>query len=53
MQDALQLRCDRDGCDRPLGDGAFRLAYRSGTTERRVYECTCGGITITIGRLGE
>lgn len=51
MRDVLELRCDREGCDRPLDEAAFRLAYRTGGTERRVYECSCGGVTITIGRL--
>lgn len=53
MLDVLQLRCDRNGCDRPLDEGAFRLAYRTEGTERRVYECACGALTITIGRHGE
>ena len=53
MHHALELSCDRDGCDRSLSEESFRLSYRTAGTERRVYECSCGGITITIGRFGE
>lgn len=42
--------CDDPDCSRPLADATFRLSYIANGTERRVYECPCGGVTVTIAR---
>lgn len=50
MHTALDLTCDEPDCNRSLTADEFRLAYMTGTTERRIYECSCEALTITIGR---
>jgi hypothetical protein len=39
-----------EGCDRFLGKNALMLSIRMEGGERRVYECACGAVTVTITR---
>lgn len=41
--------CERSSCSRPLADEPT-IAFRTGETERRAYECACGAVTITVAR---
>ncbi|MFB6170587.1 MAG: hypothetical protein ABEJ06_05505 [Haloarculaceae archaeon] len=50
MLESLSATCDAPGCDRDLDDAAFRLAYRTEAGERRVYECACGSVTVTVSK---
>ena len=50
MLDELACVCEASDCDRELGSAEFRLAFEQGGYERRVYECDCGSVTITLGR---
>lgn len=44
--------CDGEGCDRPLAE-APTLAYRTADGERRMYDCDCGTVTMTVARGSE
>lgn len=48
MLESLTTTCEAPGCEEPLDDAAFRLSYRTEEGERRVYECTCGAVTVTV-----
>lgn len=50
MLDRLELTCEGPQCERELAAPDFRLSFAEGETVRRVYECRCGSITITLGR---
>ncbi len=50
MLEEIELVCDAPDCDRVLGEPAFRLALTTPVGTRRVYECTCGAVTITVSR---
>ena len=53
MLDECACTCDVPGCDRPLGDAEFMLAMEMDGGTRRVYECACGAVTVTIVRASE
>ena len=50
MRELLECRCEGSNCDRPLSAAQFMLAYTAEGITRRAYECSCGAITITVGR---
>lgn len=50
MRHLLDFACDGSECDRPLSADELRLTFASGETIRRVYECPCGAVTVTVGR---
>ena len=50
MRELLECRCEGADCDRPLSDAQFMLAYTVDDITRRAYECSCGAVTITVGR---
>lgn len=43
------VQCERADCTRPLPDDPT-IAFSTGETERRAYECACGAVTITLAR---
>ena len=50
MLDELTASCEADGCDHPLSEQSLMLTYRTDAGERRVYECDCGAVTVTVHR---
>ena len=50
MLDELGLACEAATCDRLLSETDQMLIYRTAGGERRVYECACGAITISVTR---
>jgi len=48
MLEELTATCE--ACDAALDDAAFGLAMDLGDGERRLYECDCGTVTVTVVR---
>ncbi|WP_323675024.1 hypothetical protein [Halorubellus sp. PRR65] len=48
MLEELTATCE--DCDADLNDAAFGLAMDLGDGERRLYECGCGAVTVTVVR---
>jgi hypothetical protein len=50
MLDELTRTCEGSDCDRTLSEDDCAIVYRIPAGERRAYECTCGAVTVTVGR---
>jgi len=50
MLDELVCTCQAANCQRRLDESNCMLVYRTGAGERRAYECSCGGVTVTVHR---
>lgn len=50
MIEQLSCTCENDCCANELGEEEWMLTYRTGDGERRLYECSCGAVTITVHR---
>jgi hypothetical protein len=48
MLERLTTTCE--ACDAGLDDDAFGLAMDLGDGQRRLYECDCGAVTMTVVR---
>jgi hypothetical protein len=48
MLEELTTTCE--ACDAELSDDAFGLSMDLGDGERRLYECDCGTVTVTVVR---
>ena len=46
MLENVSCACDR--CERPLADDQAQLTMTTAGGTRRVYECSCGAITVTV-----
>ncbi|MCU4750701.1 hypothetical protein OB919_01695 [Halobacteria archaeon AArc-curdl1] len=42
------VSCTCDQCERPLADDQAQLTMTTAGGTRRVYECSCGAITVTV-----
>lgn len=50
MLNELTCTCGGEGCERTLGETECRIVYETDAGERRVYECGCGAVTVTVHR---
>lgn len=50
MLDQLAATCKNENCDRPLREHDCMLVYTTDHGQRRMYECACGTVTMTIHR---
>ena len=46
MLESISCTCDR--CDQPLTDDQLQMTMATAGGTRRVYECSCGAVTVTL-----
>lgn len=46
MLESIACTCDR--CDQPLADDQLQLTMTTAGGTRRVYECSCEAVTVTV-----
>lgn len=49
MLDRLASATECTTCENTLTDAQCQMVYDTAAGRRRVYECSCGAVTITIG----